>query len=85
MNRDDIFITTKLAPVNQGSKNCESSVLKSLKELNTDYIDLLLIHWPGTAKLTPSNDQNKTSRRESWLALEDLHSTHYIWYYKNKR
>ena len=34
------------------------------------YIDLYLIHWPGTAKLDPSDPLNAKNRRESWKALE---------------
>ena len=44
--RKDIFITTKLAPTDLGEKKTEEAIDAMLKRLNTDYIDLLLIHHP---------------------------------------
>lgn len=32
---------------------------------------MYLIHWPGTAKLDPSDPLNVKNRRESWKALEE--------------
>jgi methylglyoxal/glyoxal reductase len=39
--------------------------------LGLEYIDLYLIHWPGTAKLDPSDPLNYENRKESWRALEE--------------
>ena len=36
-----------------------------------EYIDLYLIHWPGTTKLDPSDPLNAFNRKESWKALEE--------------
>jgi len=44
--REEIFITTKLYP-NQYS-NPESAIEMALEKLDVDYIDLLLLHHPGT-------------------------------------
>lgn len=74
--REDIFITSKLAPINQGEENCEKSVLQSLKNLQTDYLDLFLIHWPGAGKLRADNPANSVNRMNSWKILENLYS----WY-----
>lgn len=44
INRKEIFLVTK---VNFKSyENAERSVMQSLENLQTDYIDLLLLHWP---------------------------------------
>jgi diketogulonate reductase-like aldo/keto reductase len=45
--REEIFITTKLWSHSVSSKRVEPAVDRFLKELGTNYIDLLLIHWPG--------------------------------------
>ncbi|CAO3572737.1 unnamed protein product [Mortierella alpina] len=73
LTRADIFLTSKLAPKDQGYDACYKAVLDSLKNLQMDYIDLYLIHWPGTAKLKLPDPQNATNRMESWHALEDLY------------
>lgn len=44
--RGDIFITTKLYRPSTGYKKAKEGIEKSLNELQTDYIDLLLIHEP---------------------------------------
>jgi len=47
VGRDNIFITTKLMPDKFRSFEYASKATKaSLKRLNTNYVDLLLIHWP---------------------------------------
>lgn len=44
--REEIFITTKVWLENYGYEKCRESVLKSLERLQTDYIDLVLLHQP---------------------------------------
>jgi 2,5-diketo-D-gluconate reductase B len=44
--RSELFITTKVWVANYPERNFASSVDQSLKNLRTDYIDLLLLHWP---------------------------------------
>ncbi|KAF9967573.1 hypothetical protein BGZ70_009040 [Mortierella alpina] len=73
LTRADIFLTSKLAPKDQGYDACYKAVLESLQNLQMDYIDLYLIHWPGTSKLKLPDPQNATNRMESWHALEDLY------------
>lgn len=46
VKRDEIFITTKIAEENQGYDKVMSSFEDSLKKLQLDYVDLLLVHWP---------------------------------------
>lgn len=63
-SREDIFITTKINNSNQGYKKSTRSFENSLKDLQTDYVDLLLIHWP---------DINNFDRSiETWQALVDM-------------
>lgn len=45
--REKLFITTKVAPYHLSYDGVLKSCEKSLDRLNTDYIDLYLIHWPN--------------------------------------
>ncbi len=44
--RDEMFITTKVWVSNGGYENAKRSLRESLRKLQTDYIDLVLIHQP---------------------------------------
>ncbi len=44
--RDDIFLTTKVWRTNVAADAVGPSIDDSLEKLRTDYVDLLLIHWP---------------------------------------
>jgi 2,5-diketo-D-gluconate reductase B len=44
--RSEIFLTTKVWVANYPERNFASSVDQSLRNLRTDYVDLLLLHWP---------------------------------------
>lgn len=44
--RDKIFLTTKVWRNHFADGTVASSVDESLKKLKTDYVDLLLVHWP---------------------------------------
>jgi diketogulonate reductase-like aldo/keto reductase len=60
--RSELFITTKLAKLPEGT-SVRDSVIESLRKLKTDYLDLLLIH-------TPKNFPGKL--KETWKELEAL-------------
>ena len=45
--RNSVIIGTKIPPADLGKNNLINSVENSLKRLNTDYIDLMQIHWPN--------------------------------------
>lgn len=44
--REDLFITTKIWVSNQGYEKAKASIDESLRKLQTEYIDLMLIHQP---------------------------------------
>lgn len=46
VDRKELFITSKVWIDNYGYEKCKASVLESLKKLQTDYIDLMLLHQP---------------------------------------
>lgn len=47
--RGDLFLTTKVWVENYRHDAFIASVDESLKKLKTDYVDLLLLHWPNDA------------------------------------
>ena len=60
--RENIFVTTKLWTSDQGYESAHKAFDASLNALGLDYVDLYLIHWPGSDK-----------RRQSWQALEEIY------------
>lgn len=46
ISRDKIFIASKLWKTEMGYENVKYAFERSLDKLNTDYLDLYLIHWP---------------------------------------
>ena len=62
LDRDAVFVTTKLPPGNAG--RVRATLAESLRALNTDYVDLWLIHWP------PRQADSVPMWRE-FLALQD--------------
>ena len=62
INRNDIFVTSKVWNDEQGYSNTLKAFDASLKRLGFDYLDLYLVHWPVTGKF-----------KETWKALEYLY------------
>lgn len=65
INREEIFVASKLWNSDQGYESALKAYNASLKALRLDYLDLYLIHWP-----VPS--QGKYA--ESWKALVKLYN-----------
>jgi diketogulonate reductase-like aldo/keto reductase len=47
VERGEIFLTTKVWPSDFAHDRVKGKSRESLKKLRTDYVDLLLMHWPG--------------------------------------
>ncbi len=62
VNREELFITTKVWIEHYGYEECKKSVLESLKKLQLEYVDLVLLHQPFF------------DYYGAWRALEELYS-----------
>ena len=62
LERGDVFVTTKCWNGDHGHDQATRALKRSLDLLETDYVDLYLIHWP-----VPSHDRYV----ETWRALID--------------
>ncbi|MFN3020532.1 aldo/keto reductase [Chryseobacterium sp. TY3] len=71
LDRKDIFLTTKVWNTSRGYQSTLDAFEKSLEHLQTDYVDLYLIHWPANAK---QFDNWKELNSETWRAMEDLYN-----------
>lgn len=72
LDREEIFLTTKVWNTNHTYDATRQSVEESLEKLQTDYLDLLLIHWPNPQPLR-ENKQWQERNKEVWRAMEDLY------------
>ncbi|MEM8896292.1 MAG: aldo/keto reductase, partial [Bacteroidota bacterium] len=62
IDRKEIFITTKVWNTEQGYDKTLHAFDQSLRRLQTDYVDLYLIHWPVKSKY-----------RETYKAMEEIY------------
>lgn len=65
VDRDDLFLTTKLPPEHAGRER--RTILESLAALGTDHVDLWLIHWPPGGKAAPEVWQELRRARDEGL------------------
>ncbi|MCE5048491.1 aldo/keto reductase [Staphylococcus equorum] len=66
IRRKDLFITSKLWFDSFGKDNVEQGYQTSIDNLGLDYLDLYLIHWPGT---------DESVMIETWKGMEALYES----------
>lgn len=68
IKRDDLFITTKIASNSNGNNQQKSKLMpsfeESLKKLQMDYVDLLLLHFP-----------RPETRHDAWPIMEEIYKS----------
>lgn len=77
ISRNNIFITSKVWNDMQGYNTTIESCYQSLEKLQTDYLDLFLIHWPVPFKY---RNNWKPLMQETWQALEYLKKQNIVKY-----
>jgi methylglyoxal/glyoxal reductase len=62
--RNELYLITKVPCENVSQENVENLILTSLSNFKTDYLDLVLLHWPGF--------KDVQERVSVWKVLEKL-------------
>jgi aldehyde reductase len=61
--RDNVFLVSKVYPHNATRKGTVSACERSMRRLNTDYLDLYLLHWRGNVPLEETLEAFETLQR----------------------
>ena len=73
VEREEMFVTTKLAAEIKSYKEAVASIDGSLKKLGFDYIDLMIIHSPKPWAKFHEKEPYFEGNREAWKALEEAY------------
>lgn len=73
VNRDEMFVTTKLAAEVKSYKEAVASIDASLKRLGLDYIDLMIIHSPKPWAKFLESEPYFEGNLQAWRALEEAY------------
>ena len=68
--RSDLFLTTKVWASERGYEKAKNAIETSLANLETDVIDLMLIHWPAKTSQENWEEENE----QTWKALEEYYA-----------
>lgn len=71
IKRSDIFLISKIPPWMQGTEKAKEAIDQILKELQTDYIDLMMIHWPYVEGLEKVESKHAEIRLQTWKVMEE--------------
>ncbi|MDD1332535.1 aldo/keto reductase [Lactobacillus delbrueckii] len=68
VKRSDLFVTSKLWNGSHSYEGAKTAIDDSLLKLDTDYLDLYLIHWPNPVAI---RDHWAEGNAEAWRAMEE--------------
>lgn len=71
--RDELFVTTKLVAESKSYADAKERIDASLRALDLDHIDLMLIHSPQPWAEFREGDRYFEGNLEAWRALEEAH------------
>ncbi|PWE43473.1 aldo/keto reductase [Pseudomonas prosekii] len=79
--RDQVFLVSKVYPHNASRKGIPQAIERSLRRMNTDYIDLYLLHWRGQYPLEETVEAFERLREEGKIGrwgvsnfdIDDMH------------
>ena len=71
--RDELFITSKLAAEAKSYKDAVAAIDESLRKMELDYLDLMLIHSPQPWMEYGEADRFQEGNREAWRAMEEAY------------
>lgn len=75
INREELFITGKLWNDDRGYDNIINACKRTINNLQCDYLDLYLIHWPASKAV---HDDWIEINNETWKAFEYLYQNGYV-------
>jgi len=70
--REDIFVTSKAWKTELGYDKTLAAFEATMNEMQMDYIDLYLIHWPSSYAF---DDDWKNTNRATWKAMIEIYKT----------
>lgn len=70
ISREDLFVTSKVWNTKRGYQTTLEAFQKTLDDLDLDYLDLYLIHWPASSS---QFDNWETINLETWRAMTELY------------
>ena len=77
--RDEVYLVSKVLPGNASRRGTVAACERSLKNLNTDRIDLYLLHWRGSVAFSETLEALTTLQRAAWWSRRPENHVNLRW------